>query len=96
MDTGLPWFGREFASKEEYLAEAKKVITDSSSKKVLYYHRNDLTDPTLGYLLEKEGKVFLVAVDNAGNIKTFHYLDQGWSYLNNSSVFGKLFKIDPF
>ncbi|MBI2594860.1 MAG: hypothetical protein HYW38_01200, partial [Candidatus Colwellbacteria bacterium] len=96
VDTGLPWLGREFTSKEEYLAEAKSVITNPNSKKVLYYHQSNLNDPTLGYLLEREGKVFLVAVNDAGNIKTFHYLKEGWGYVQEGPVWNKLFKVDPF
>ncbi|MBI2506678.1 MAG: hypothetical protein HYW00_00875 [Candidatus Colwellbacteria bacterium] len=100
-DTGLPWLGREFTSKEEYLAEAKKVISDPNSKKVLYYHGENLNQPRLGYLLEKNGKVFLVSVGEDGTIRTFHHLKNGWNSLRidrtetaGKVTFDKLFEVD--
>lgn len=96
MDTGLPWLGRAFASADEYLTVAKSVVTNPSAKKILYYHGGKLNLPRLGYVLERQNKVFIVAVNEAGQIVTFHNLTQGWEYVKEGSVFGKLFKIDPF
>lgn len=95
-DTGVPWLGRAFNNADEYLEAAKSVISNPNAKRVLYYHRSNLNDPTLGYLLEKAGKVFLVAVNEAGEIKTFHNLSQGWGYVREGGTFGKLFKLDSF
>jgi len=94
-DTGIPWLGREFSSKEEYLEAAKEVIRNPNSKKVIYYHEGRTTQPRIGYLLEpnKNGDVFLVSVGEDGTIRTFHYLNQGWDYLNDTSIFGRLFRI---
>ena len=94
--TGLAWEGQQFKTAQDYLGVAISIIKNPSSKKVLYYHQSNLNDPTLGYLLERNGKVFLVAVSKEGNIKSFHHLDQGWGYVQEGFVWNKLFKVDPF
>jgi|GEM_PF-6105678 len=94
-DTGNPWLGRSFKTADEYLQAARSVINDPKSKKVIYYHQNiiKLENERLGYLLEKNGKVFLVSVNRDGFISTFHNLKYGWSYLDNTNVFAKLLKL---
>jgi hypothetical protein len=61
-----------------------------------YYHEGKLDRPRLGYLLEKDGKVFLTAINENGEIVTFHYLEKGWPYVENKNVFFHLFKINAF
>lgn len=96
VDTGLPWLGRAFRSYYEYLEVARSVITDPRARKILYYHDGNLRLPRLGYVLERQSKVFLVAVNETGQIVTFHNLVKGWGYVEDGRVFGKLLKIDPF
>jgi len=95
-DTGFPLLGRPFKSVAEYVDEAGKVVTNSASKKILYYHQGNLNQPRIGYLLERNGKVFLTAVGKDGTIRTFHWLKEGWSYVKEGSVFQQLFKIGQF
>jgi hypothetical protein len=95
VDTGIPWLGREFKDTAEYLEAAREVIRNPGSKKVMYYHQGviDPKNQRLGYLLENNGNVFLASVNKDGFIATFHRLNQGWDYLNNSNVFAKLFEL---
>ena len=97
----IPWLGRAFRDAGEYLDAARSVITNPSAKRVMYYHGENLGQPRLGYLLERNGKVFLAAVGDDGTIRTFHFLDHGWSALridrteiSKKVVFDKLFEID--
>ena len=95
VDTGRAWLGRPFADEQEYLDAARRVIANSNSKKVLYYNQT-LLQPRLGYLLEKNGEVFLTAVGNDGTIRTFFRLNGRWSRITESPSFLKLFKVDAF
>jgi hypothetical protein len=65
---------------------AISIAKDPTAKKVVYYHQGKLTQPRIGYLLEKEGKVFLTAVGEDGTIRTFHYLQNGWQHVHSGTV----------
>jgi hypothetical protein len=99
-NTGIAWEGQQFKTAQDYLGVAISITKNPNSKKVLYYHQGNTK--SFGYLLEKDGKVFLVAVGDKGQIRTFHYLDKGgWDYVRNAKlrdgvtrVFEKLFEID--
>jgi predicted methyltransferase len=62
----------------------------------VYYYQKNLNDPTLAYVLEKDGKVFLVAINKEGWIKTFHFREKGWPEIIEGYTFYRLFKVDPF
>jgi hypothetical protein len=61
----------------------------------MYYHQGIINpkNQRLGYLLEKNGKVFLASVNKDGFIVTYRCLNYGWDYLKNSGVFAKLLKL---
>ena len=86
--TGLALLGRVFQDPEEYLAGAIAVIYGSAAKKMMYYYRGK--KPSLGYFLQRYGKLLWVAV-NKGRIVAFRPLKK--KELGNQKVFSGLYRV---
>ena len=95
-NTGTPYQGRPFQGLRDYVNAAREITEDPAAKRVLYYHEGNPNLPRLGYIVEKNGRAFLVSVAERGYIATFHVLDKGWAGVIEGPTFGKMFKVDPF